>query len=87
MKRVTERKDKDEVTLLCTEQEAWMKLASYEDAHEAVLKEYDRVSEQISQAKAQGRMRGVTANQLIAQKMFLQNVLSYFKRFGVDDYA
>ena len=44
MKRATERKDKDEVTLLsCSEQEAWMKLASYEDAHEAVLKEYDRV--------------------------------------------
>ena len=34
------------------------------------------------QAKAQGRMRGVTANQLIAQKMSLQNVLSLFQRFG-----
>ena len=39
MKRATERKDKDEVTLLCSGQEAWMKLASYEDAHEAVLKD------------------------------------------------
>ena len=28
MKRATERKDKDEVTLLCSGQEAWMKLAS-----------------------------------------------------------
>ena len=85
MDRVTNRIDEDEILLSCEQQQAIKKLASYEDAHEAVLNEYDRVSDQINQAKAQGRMRGVTANQLIAQKMSLQNVLSYFKRFGVDD--
>lgn len=85
MNRITERTDNEEILLSCEQSLALKKLASYEDAHEAVLKEYDRVSEQINQAKAQGRMRGVTANQLIAQKMSLQNVLSYFKRFGVDD--
>ncbi len=85
MDRITQRTSQDKVTIASTEQEAFAKLASYEDAHEVVLKEYDRVSEQINQAKAQGRMRGVTANQLIAQKMSLQNVLSYFKRFGVND--
>lgn len=85
MDRVTNRIDEDEILLSCEQQQAIKKLASYEDAHEAVLKEYDRVSDQINQAKAQGRMRGVTANQLIAQKMSLQNVLSFFKRFGVDD--
>lgn len=85
MNRITERSDNGEILLSCEQSQALKKLASYEDAHEAVLKEYDRVSEQINQAKAQGRMRGVTANQLIAQKMSLQNVLSYFKRFGVDD--
>ena len=85
MDRVTNRIDEDEILLSCEQQQAIKRLASYEDAHEAVLKEYDRVSDQINQAKAQGRMRGVTANQLIAQKMSLQNVLSYFKRFGVDD--
>lgn len=85
MDRVTNRIDEDEILLSCEQQQAIKRLASYEDAHEAVLKEYDRVSDQINQAKAQGRMRGVTANQLIAQKKSLQNVLSYFKRFGVDD--
>lgn len=85
MDRVTNRIDEDEILLSCEQQQAIKKLASYEDAHEAVLKEYDRVSDQINQAKAQGRMRGVTANQFIAQKMSLQNVLSCFKRFGVDD--
>lgn len=85
MDRVTNRIDEDEILLSCEQQQAIKRLASYEDAHEAVLKEYDRVSDQINQTKAQGRMRGVTANQLIAQKMSLQNVLSYFKRFGVDD--
>lgn len=85
MDRVTNRIDEDEILLSCEQQQAIKKLASYEDAHEAVLKEYDRVSDQINQAKAQGRMRGVTANQLIAQKMSLQTVLSFFKRFGVDD--
>lgn len=85
MDRVTNRIDEDEILLSCEQQQAIKKLASYEDAHEAVLKEYDRVSDQINQAKAKGRMRGVTANQLIAQKMSLQNVLSFFKRFGVDD--
>lgn len=85
MDRVTNRIDEDEILLSCEQQQAIKKLASYEDAHEAVFKEYDRVSDQINQAKAQGRMRGVTANQLIAQKMSLQNVLSFFKRFGVDD--
>lgn len=85
MDRVTNRIDEDEILLSCEQQQAIKRLASYEDAHEAVLKEYDRVSNQINQAKAQGRMRGVTANQLIAQKMSLQNVLSFFKRFGVDD--
>lgn len=85
MNRITERSDNGEILLSCEQSQVLKKLASYEDAHEAVLKEYDRVSEQINQAKAQGRMRGVTANQLIAQKMSLQNVLSYFKRFGVDD--
>ena len=85
MDRVTNRIDEDEILLSCEQQQAIKKLASYEDAHEAVLKEYDRVSDQINQAKAQGRMRGVTANQLITQKMSLQNVLSFFKRFGVDD--
>lgn len=85
MNRITERTENEEILLSCEQSRALKKLASYEDAHEAVLKEYDRVSDQINQAKAQGRMRGVTANQLIAQKMSLQNVLSYFKRFGVDD--
>ncbi len=85
MNRITERTDNEEILLSCEQQQAIKRLASYEDAHEAVLKEYDRVSDQINQAKAQGRMRGVTANQLIAQKMSLQNVLSFFKRFGVDD--
>lgn len=85
MNRITERTDNEEILLSCEQQQAIKKLASYEDAHEAVLKEYDRVSDQINQAKVQGRMRGVTANQLIAQKMSLQNVLSFFKRFGVDD--
>ncbi len=85
MNRITERTDNEEILLSCEQNQALKKLASYEDVHEAVLKEYDRVSDQINQAKAQGRMRGVTANQLIAQKMSLQNVLSYFKRFGVDD--
>lgn len=85
MNRITERTDNEKILLSCEQSQALKKLASYEDAHEAVLKEYDRVSDQINQAKAQGRMRGVTVNQLIAQKMSLQNVLSYFKRFGVDD--
>ena len=81
MNRITERTDNEKILISCEQSQALKKLASYEDAHEAVLKEYDRVSDQINQAKAQGRMRGVTANQLIAQKMSL----SYFKRYGVDD--
>lgn len=51
MDRITQRTSQDKVTIASTEQEAFAKLASYEDVHEAVLKEYDRVSEQINQAK------------------------------------
>lgn len=68
MNRITERTENEEILLSCEQSQALKKLASYEDAHEAVLKEYDRVSDQINQANAQGRMRGVTPISLLHKR-------------------
>lgn len=84
MKRLTQKQPDGTFATQADGQAVISKLASYEDAHEAVLAEYDRVCKEIDDRKAQGKMKGVMANQLIAQKLSLQNVLSYFKRFGVD---
>ncbi len=78
MKRATERKDKDEVTLLCSGQEAWMKLASYEDAHEAVLKEYDRVANRsVRRRRKVVYARSNRKPTYRSEDVSLQNVLSF----------
>lgn len=85
MKRLTLRNEAGELVPTTNVNDVLIKLAAYEDFHEEVLREYDRICEQIDERKQQGKMKGVTANQLIAQKMSLQNILLYFKRFGIGE--
>lgn len=85
MKRVTSRDKTNQIALLESEADALVKLAAYEDFHEEVLHEFDRINKQIDERKLQGKTKGVTVNQLIAQKMSLQNILLYLKRFGIDE--
>ncbi|HIY82298.1 hypothetical protein [Rubneribacter sp.] len=63
---------------------ALAKLAAYEDAHEATQAEYDRVAALIESRRAEGRLRGSTSNQLIAQKMSAKAVLVLFESHGVE---
>lgn len=85
MKRLTTRDDSGNAQITCTQEQALERLARYEDTHESLLEEYQQTCEKIEQLKKEGRMRGVTANQLIAQKMSLNAMLIRLKYTGIDE--
>ena len=85
MNRLTTRDDSGNARITCPQGQVLERLARYVDAHESLLEEHQQTCEKIEQLKKEGRMRGVTANQLIAQKMSLHAMLIRLKYVGIDE--
>lgn len=59
------------------------KLAAYERMQEAVKKEYRDVLEKMEALKAQGKVKSVTYNQLMARKLTYKNMLSLYELYDL----
>ena len=59
------------------------RLAAYDRFYEDLLKERDQVLSKLEEQRAAGKVRGATHQQLLAQKLTLQNFLSRFALYGI----
>ena len=59
------------------------RLAAYDRLHADLLKERDQVLSRLEEQRAAGKVRGATHQQLLAQKLTLQNLLSRFALYGI----
>lgn len=63
-----------------TEQE---RLAAYDRLYADLLKERDQVLARLEEQRSAGKVRGATHQQLLAQKLTLQNLISRFALYGI----
>ncbi len=63
-----------------TEQE---RLAAFERMYADLLKEQEKVLEQMEALRAAGKQKGATYKQLLAQKLTLQNMIGRFEIYGI----
>ena len=59
------------------------RLAAYDRLYAALLKERDQVLSRLEEQRAAGKVRGVTHQQLLAQKLTLQNLIARFAAYGI----
>ena len=59
------------------------RLAAYDRLYADLLKERDQVSSRLEELRAAGKVRGATHQQLLAQKLTLQNFVSRFVLYGI----
>ena len=59
------------------------RLAAYDRLYADLLKERDQVSSRLEELRAAGKVRGATHQQLLAQKLTLQNLVSRFALYGI----
>lgn len=60
------------------------KLAAYEDMQEALEMQLAEVVARIDRMKEEGKLKGATGNQLLAQKMALGATLRMYEAYGVE---
>ena len=65
-----------------TEQE---RLAAYDHMYADLLKERDKVLSDMDRLQAAGKNRGVTYQQLLAQKLTVQNLIGRFEIYGIKE--
>ena len=65
-----------------TEQE---RLAAYDHIYADLLKERDKVLSDMDRLQAAGKNRGVTYQQLLAQKLTVQNLIGRFEIYGIKE--
>ena len=63
-----------------TEQE---RLAAYDRMYADLLRERDKVIADMEQLRSAGRNRGATYQQLLAQKLTVQNLIGRFEIYGI----
>ncbi len=63
-----------------TEQE---RLDAFERMYADLLKEQEKVLEQLEALRAAGKQRGATYQQLLAQKLTLQKLIGRFESYGI----
>lgn len=63
-----------------TEQE---RLAAYDRMYADLLKERDKVLSDMDRLREAGKQKGATYQQLLAQKLTLQNLLGRFEVYGI----
>lgn len=59
------------------------RLAAYDRLYADLLKERDQVLSRLEEQRAAGKVRGATHQQLLAQKLTLQNQISRFALYGI----
>ena len=59
------------------------RLKAFEDMLAAILKQYDDTTEKMAKLKAEGKENTVTYRQLFANKLQLQEMLSYYRTYGL----
>ena len=59
------------------------RLAAYDRLYADLLKERDQVLSRLEEQRAAGKVRGATHQQLLAQKLTLQNLISRFALYGI----
>lgn len=59
------------------------RLAAYDRMYTDLLKERDKVLSDMDRLREAGKQRGATYQQLLAQKLTLQNILGRFEVYGV----
>ena len=63
-----------------TEQE---RLAAYDRMYADLLRERDKVIADMEQLRSAGKNRGATYQQLLAQKLTVQNLIGRFEIYGI----
>ena len=61
------------------------RLAAYDRMYADLLKERDKVLADMDKLRAAGRNRGTTYQQLLAQKLTVQNVIGRFEIYGIKE--
>lgn len=59
------------------------RLKAFEDMLAAILKQCGDTTEKMAELKAEGKEKTVTYRQLLASKLQLQAMLSYYKAYGL----
>ena len=59
------------------------RLEAFEKMLAAVLKEYADILDKMDKMKAEGKVKTVTYQQLMARKMMYQNMLSLYEIYGL----
>lgn len=61
------------------------RLAAYDRMYADLLKERDKVLHDMERLRAAGKNRGATYQQLLAQKLTVQNLLGRFELYGIKE--
>lgn len=59
------------------------RLAAYDRMYADLLKERDKVRSDMDRIREAGKQKGATYQQLLAQKLTLQNLLGRFEVYGI----
>lgn len=59
------------------------RLAAYDRMYADILKERDKVLSDMDRLREAGKQKGATYQQLLAQKLTLQNLIGRFEIYGV----
>ena len=59
------------------------RLKAFEDMLAAILRQYGDTTEKMAKLKAAGKEKTVTYRQLLASKLQLQAMLSYYRAYGL----
>ena len=59
------------------------RLAAYDRMYADLLKERDKVLADLDRLRGAGRQRGAAFQQLLAQKLTLQNLIGRFELYGI----
>lgn len=61
------------------------RLAAYDRLYADLLKEWDKVASDMDKLRAAGKNRGATYQQLLAQKLTVQNLIGRFEIYGIKE--
>lgn len=61
------------------------RLAAYDRMYADLLKERDKVLSDMEKLRAAGKNKGVTYQQLLAQKLTVQNLIGRFEIYGIKE--
>ena len=61
------------------------RLAAYDRMYADLLRERDKVLADMDKLRAAGKNKGATYQQLLAQKLTVQNLIGRFERYGIKE--